>query len=76
VTASVAMTGPSSGDFWDGTALGVGSVPPSPEVAAYAASQGDGKVVNINTNIYNPTVELDSDSEARRLRTLSALGAF
>lgn len=73
---SVSMSSGGSAAFWDGTSMGAGNVPPSPEVAAYAATQGEGKTVNINTNIYNPTVEDASDSEARRLRTLSALGAF
>jgi phage-related protein len=80
VNPSVGMSIGGSDAFWDGTALGVGSVPPSREVASHAASQGvsptAGKVVNINTNIYNPVVEDASDSEARRLRALSALGAF
>lgn len=73
---SVSMSSGGPAAFWDGTSLGAGSVPMSPEVASYAAAQGESKTININTTINNPVVELDSDSEARRLRTLSALGAF
>jgi hypothetical protein len=74
---SMAPGGPDA--FWDGRGTGPGYVPPSPEVASYAASQGDpagGASPTYNFNTYNPVAERASDSEARRLRALSSLGAF
>lgn len=79
VAGSMTMTPGGASAFWDASGIGAMSIPPSPEVSSYAASQGEpaqGPVTNIETNIYNPVAEKASDSEARRLRTLSALGAF
>lgn len=79
VAGTVGMTVGGSDAFWDGQAMGSGYVPPSREVASYAASQGAGGATDartVNFNTYNPVAEKASDSEARRLRALSALGAF
>jgi TP901 family phage tail tape measure protein len=81
VSGSVSMSASGPGTFWDDRGTGSGYVPPSREVASYAASQGDaaasggqGPTYQFITN--NPVAERASDSNARRLRSLSSLGPF
>lgn len=82
VSGSVGMSVSGPDAFWDDRGTGAGYVPPSREVTAYAASQGDeaaagaGKQIKYEFNTYNPVAERASDSEARRLRGLASLGAF
>lgn len=78
VAGTVSMSPDGSDAFWDGSSLGSGYVPRSREVDAYSASQGDAgrPALTYNFNTYNPVAERASDSEARRLRALSSLGAF
>jgi len=82
VMKSVGMSVGGPEKFWEDRPLGPKYVPPSREVSSYSDAQQETaaagaetqKIVNFNT--YNPVAERASDSEARRLRALSALGAF
>jgi hypothetical protein len=83
VMKSVGMSAGGPEKFWEDRPLGPKYVPPSREVSSYGDAQQESaaaagaeaqKIVNFNT--YNPVAERASDSEARRLRALSALGAF
>lgn len=81
VTGVVSMSAGGPDAFWSGRGTGPGYVPPSREVASYSAAQGDAPTtpagdVKYEFNTYNPVAERASDSEARRLRALSSLGAF
>lgn len=82
VSGSVSMSASGPDAFWDARGTGPGYVPPSREVAAYSAAQGDpggGSTrgeVKYEFNTYNPVAERASDSTARRLRGLASLGAF